>query len=449
MSEVRQNQNRTAIIYFGPQQEDYLKLMEAQNRSALIEYIQRPLEEQLVSEKHKEGCCDTSRYTIHGMRERQVEGWMGETHVIPICRVRCQSCRAVFTVLPSFLMRYRRQDTDCLEKLMEMNLGMGLSQRETATIYAWNQAGREWQPGWIWRLVQWLGGLMPVALLLMQLGLFPPEHLLSDEKFATLAGEEVYLFLISQEELIWYGEWLERTSQESFDAAIGRCLETMDSAATAAHLLEANEQYDPVSVTTDGWKPVQSAWEAQVPDITLIECNLHGRKRVDATLEDYAKAHPELSDAERKAIKTDFEEIFAAPTLSAFSQRIRRATERYAEEPILLNRLAILKDKRFLFTNHLKFESAPAFSSALDRSMRFLDEKLISFGQFRAPDRIDPMLNAWAIVNNLRSFLPGAKKAGQSLAEHFGAKLKGIPWMEALNLCTVGALSRLVPVPSA
>jgi len=72
--------------------------------------------------------------------------------------------------------------------------------------------------------------------------------------------------------------------------------------------------------------------------------------------------------------------------------------------------------------------------------MRFLDEKLQSFGQFRSPDSINPMLNAWAIVNNLRPFLPDAKKAGQSLAEFFGAKLKGIPWMEALNLCTVGVL---------
>jgi len=98
-----------------------------------------------------------------------------------------------------------------------------------------------------------------------------------------------------------------------------------------------------------------------------------------------------------------------------------------------------------MFTNHLKFESAPAFSSALDRSMRFLDEKLLSFGQFRAADSIDPMLNAWAIVNNLRPFLPDAKKAGQSLAAFFGAKLHGIPWMEALNLCSVAALHKLVP----
>jgi hypothetical protein len=177
MTESRQNQKRTAIVYFGPQQEDYLKLVQAKDRSRFIEYIQRPLQEQLVSEMHHSGCCDTSCYTIHGLRERRVQGWLGETRVIPICRVRCQRCRAVFRVLPSFLMRYRRQDTDCLGKMWSMNLGMGLSQRETATIYAWNQPGHEWRPGWVWALIQWFGGLLPVSLLLMRLGLFPPRTL--------------------------------------------------------------------------------------------------------------------------------------------------------------------------------------------------------------------------------------------------------------------------------
>jgi hypothetical protein len=53
------------------------------------------------------------------------------------------------------------------------------------------------------------------------------------------------------------------------------------------------------------------------------------------------------------------------------------------------------------------------------------------------------MLNAWAIVNNLRKFLPDALKARQSLAEHFGAQLRGTPWMAALNLCTVGNLDAM------
>jgi len=177
MPEARQNQKRTAIIYFGSQQEDYLKLVKDQDRRAFIDYIQRPLQEQLVPQMHHAECSDTSCYTVHGLRERRVEGWSGQTQVIPICRVRCQGCRAVFTVLPSFLMRYRRQDTDCLGKLMEMNLGMGLSQRETATIYAWNQPTERWRPGWIWTLIQWLGNLMPVSLTLMRLGLFPPRAL--------------------------------------------------------------------------------------------------------------------------------------------------------------------------------------------------------------------------------------------------------------------------------
>jgi len=147
-------------------------------------------------------------------------------------------------------------------------------------------------------------------------------------------------------------------------------------------------------------------------------------------------------------VKDHLNSVLSAPSLAAFSQRIRRNLIRYRDEPILLKRLNILKDKRFRFTNALKFDDAPAYSAPLDRSMRFLDEKLISFGQFRSEQTLDPMLNAWAIVNNLRPFLPDAQKAGQSLAEFFGAKLKGIPWMEVLNLCTVGSLQNSMPSPS-
>jgi len=177
MPEVRQNQKRTAIIYFGPQQDDYLNLVQTEDRRGFLAYIQRPLAAQIGPEQHRLGCDGRSRYTVHGLRERRVQGWLGQTRVIPICRVRCQGCRAVFTVLPSFLMRYRRQETDCLGKLLEMNLGMGLSQRETATLYAWNHPSAGWRPGWIWALVQWLGSLMPVAQLLLRLGLFPPRTL--------------------------------------------------------------------------------------------------------------------------------------------------------------------------------------------------------------------------------------------------------------------------------
>jgi len=81
MPEARQNQKRTAIIYFGSQQEDYLKLVKDQDRRAFIDYIQRPLQEQLVPQIHHAECSDTSCYTVHGLRERRVEGWSGQTQV--------------------------------------------------------------------------------------------------------------------------------------------------------------------------------------------------------------------------------------------------------------------------------------------------------------------------------------------------------------------------------
>lgn len=89
-------------------------------------------------------------------------------------------------------------------------------------------------------------------------------------------------------------------------------------------------------------------------------------------------------------------------------------------------------DLQFLFTDYLNFPNASPFLAPLDRSMRFLDEKLQAFGQFWAQEKVNATLNAWAIINNLRSFLPDVKRAGQSLVEVFGASLHGIPWMASI-----------------
>ena len=175
MLEKRHNKNRTAIVHFGPTKQDYLDLINAgEHHQAYLEHIQRPLQAQLTSDKHKPECSDASRYTIHSQRNRMLKAWQGDVQELPICRVKCCCCKAVFTVLPSFIPRYRRQDTDCLGKLSEMSLGMGLTQRETATIYEWVNPSNGWHPGWIWQLIQWLGNLIPVSLLLMRLGLTPP-----------------------------------------------------------------------------------------------------------------------------------------------------------------------------------------------------------------------------------------------------------------------------------
>lgn len=256
------------------------------------------------------------------------------------------------------------------------------------------------------------------------------------------------MFLVAQAELIWYTESMESTDEPAFQATIHRFLTGMDAAGQTTGHLQPAQLYVPESVTTDGWLAAQKAWMSEVLDIDLIECKLHGHKRVSATFEEFSADHPDWEAEQLQHLKDDFNSILNAPSLAAYSQRVRRNRERYGHEPTLLKRLDILQHKRFLFTNHLKHKEASAYSAPLDRSMRFLDKKLMVSGQYRAVTAVDPMVNAWAIVNNLRSFLPDAKKAGQSLAEHFGAQLKGLPWMEALNLCTVGNLDAVLVTTS-
>ena len=229
------------------------------------------------------------------------------------------------------------------------------------------------------------------------------------------------------------------------EPAIANFLTTINQEPQRQKQLPAAVSYQPQTATTDGWKAVQNAWKSQVPTINLLECRWHGCKRINCTLKEYAQQHPDLTPEEFQLLKQQFGHLFAAPSLTAYSQRLRRLSEAYGDDPILSKRLVILKDKQFLFTDYLNFPQASPFLAPLDRSMRFLDEKLQTFGQFWASEKVNATLNAWAIVNNLRTFLPDAKQAGKSLLEVFGAKLRGIPWMEALNLCIVGRLSDLVP----
>ena len=151
-------------------------------------------------------------------------------------------------------MRYRRQDTDCLEKLLRLSLAMHLSQRHAALVYSWGGAERTWGTTWMWNLVQWLGNLIPVAWFLMRLGLTPPKHVLSDEKFAVLDGERIYLFLVSQGELIWHAEWLDNLNETAFEPAIERFLTQIEQATQQQHLLTPEQSYQPETVNTDGWK---------------------------------------------------------------------------------------------------------------------------------------------------------------------------------------------------
>lgn len=153
---------------------------------------------------------------------------------------------------------------------------------------------------------------------------------------------------------------MDSNNEDFFTQTIEAFCSGMDGATRASGHLETEDEYVPISVTTDGWVAAQNAWIAVVSSTSLIECKLHGNKRVSFSLDKYVKGHPDLLAQQRQQVKNDLDSILSAPSLAAFSQRIRRDLARYHDEPILLKRLNILKNKRFRFTNVLKFEDAPS-----------------------------------------------------------------------------------------
>ncbi len=124
--------------------------------------------------------------------------------------------------------------------------------------------------------------------------------------------------MVSQQELIWYGEGMTNTDEESFTQAIEAFCLGMDGAGRISGHLKAEDEYVPISVTTDGWVAAQNAWEAEVPTITLLECKLHGNKRVSSSSDDYIKAHPALSTTKLFQVKDHLNSILDAPSLAVF-----------------------------------------------------------------------------------------------------------------------------------
>ena len=81
---------------------------------------------------------------------------------------------------------------------------------------------------------------------------------------------------------------------------------------------------------------------AKCPQSICLNAALLGRKRINSTLKEYAQQHPELTSEEFQLLKQKFGHLFAAPSVAAYSQRLRRLSETYADDPILSKRLAIL-----------------------------------------------------------------------------------------------------------
>jgi hypothetical protein len=78
------------------------------------------------------------QFTHHDAYPRWAHHIDGTPLPVTIVRVRCLECGAVFSIQPSFIVRYKRYDTDAIEKSMTLLfIAEGSQQLVNLLLCAW------------------------------------------------------------------------------------------------------------------------------------------------------------------------------------------------------------------------------------------------------------------------------------------------------------------------
>src|SRR3989440_13046055 len=155
---------------------------------------------------HKASCREGGRLTRHSHYARIRLGGL------IIWRIQCTTCKAVFTVLPHFVLRYRKMRPEVARDALLGTPG-GLSLEWCAMI-------GHISPMALYRLICALGQQSLVAVL-TRCGLPLPVYILADEKHSRCLTDRVYLPTIVSGRVIWHLGYSASKSAVAFTASYG------------------------------------------------------------------------------------------------------------------------------------------------------------------------------------------------------------------------------------
>jgi hypothetical protein len=444
IAETKPNrQNRTITLHLGNTLAEYeTTYLSKTGLAALMRRVEiaDSLDWGCLATGHEADCPRHLHFTPHDSYRRWAKHFNGSQTEVVIQRVRCLDCGAVFSVQPSFIIRYKRYETDATEKLMALlfitedsyrmasvSQALGLDRHQAGTWRALDQPEpAAISPMALWGLVQWLGQLSP-AQLNLALGVEPPSHIIEDEKHMKECGQKVYVPIVyaPKEALIWWIDYIDSVTQEALRESLERFKAISDR---LTHILGA---------TVDGWDPAQQALQAAFPGMTLEECHFHAFLKFGQHLATFKRQRQALgqplSETEETLIRTAFLRVLQAPTPAAYQKALNELPEVFNEGP-LASRKDSLTAKQTLFQAWTTDDKLAVVTTALDQCMKFLNRKQDNMQTLHGPDSGLATMNAWAITRNCWRFLKGAKRAGLSPLELAGANFLGIPWMQLVNL---------------
>src|SRR6266852_502724 len=210
--------------------------------------------------KHKATCSSGGYLTRHSHYVRVRLGGL------TIWRIQCTRCKAVFTVLPHFVLRYRQMRPEVARDALLATHG-GLSLELCAVIY-------HISPMALYRLVCAFSHHSLVTVL-TRCRLPLPMYFLADEKHTRCLADKVYLPTIVSGRVIWHLGYTEEASAAAFTQSYREFQRTA---------YQHEPSYRVRGALTDGFDSTTKSMRTLFPGARLGNCLRHALNKLPKKL---------------------------------------------------------------------------------------------------------------------------------------------------------------------
>jgi hypothetical protein len=367
--------------------------------------------------KHKAACHGGGCLTRHSHYVRVRLGG------VSIWRIQCTTCRAVFTILPHFVLRYRQMRPEVARDALLATHG-GLSIELCAVI-------GHISPMALYRLVCAFGHHSLVTVL-TRCGLPLPTYFLADEKHSHCLTDKVYLPTVVRGRVIWHLGYTEDASAAALTQSYG---------AFQHAAVQQEPSYRVRGILTDGFDSTTKSLRTLFPGARLGNCLRHAITKLPKKL-------AAIASPMRKALRSQFHTLLYRARqrkglrVFALGQRLRRFADHVATTAGAANGERVrhwMQEKKAGWYVVFADPQMPVTSTLLDQAHNAIHRKLFMMKGFHHPNGSQQaFLTGLAHLYNLVPYQRRAKHAGQCGVEVEGGRLPTRDWFLNVQILTSG-----------
>src|SRR5215510_5950322 len=367
--------------------------------------------------KHKATCRGGGCLTRHSHYVRVRLGG------VAIWRLQCTTCKAVFTVLPHFVLRYRQITPDVARAALLATHG-GLSLERCAIIC-------HISPMALYRLICALGQQRMVTLL-TRCGLPLPSYFIADEKHSRCLTDKVYLPTFVSGRVIWHLGYTEEASAAAF---------TQSYSAFQRAASQPESSYRVKGVLIDGFDSTAKSLRTLFPRARLGNCLRHALNKL-------LGKRTAIPSSMRQTLRAQFHTLLyrarqrKSLRVFALGQRLRHFADYVATTAGTANGARVrrwVQEKKAGWYAVLADPQMPATSTLLDQAHNAIERKLFAMKGFQHPDGSQQaFLSGLAHLSNLVPYQRRARHAGQCGVEVEGGTVPPRDWFLNLHCLTSG-----------